>query len=326
MKNPKLSDQKLRLEFDESPDANLVLVEVNGQTLSSKELNDRVESQLAHQADQMRPDQVAGAIAHFRSEAIRDFITTVLLECEAAARGIVPPPEALEKALADVTSRLPPGMELTEALAAGGLTVADFQERLAKELRVRALVDQELAKAQPATEAEAESFYNEQQTTLEAPETVAARHILIMSDAKDDVNAKKAKRTRIEGIRRDLEAGADFATLAKAHSDCPSGKEGGGSLGSFGRAQMVKEFEEAAFSQPLNKVGPVVETQFGFHLIEVTEKSAGHVRPYAECKEQILDHLNKVRRHHIFATLIESLKAKGMIRMDPSVQMESEQG
>jgi peptidyl-prolyl cis-trans isomerase C len=323
MKDSKLSDKKLRLEFDQSPDANLVLVEVNGQTLSANELTDRVEAQMAQHAENMRPDQVAGAIAHLRTAAIRDFITTVLLEGEAIARGIVPPPGELEKAMADVASRLPPGLKLEDALGQSGLALADFKERLTKELRVRVMVDQELAKARPATEAETETFFKEQQAVLEAPETVAARHILIMSDEQDDAKTKEVKRAKIEGIRRELEGGADFEALAKAHSDCPSGKEGG-SLGTFGRGQMVKAFEEAAFTQPLNKVGPVVETPFGFHLVEVTEKNAGHIRPFSECREQILEHLNKVNRHEVFTAFVNSLQAKATIKMDPSVEGELE--
>ncbi len=323
MNKPKLSDQKFNLEFDQAAEENLVLVEVNGQTLSANELNDRVEAQMAQHAEEMRPDQVAGAIAHLRAGTIRDFITTVLLEGEAAARGVAPAPGELEKAMADVASRLPAGVDFKEALATSGLKLAEFQERLNKELRVRALVDQELAKAKVVTEADVETFYKEQQAVLEAPETVAARHILIMSDEQDDAKTKAAKRAKIDGLRLDLEGGADFAALAKTHSDCPSGKEGG-SLGTFGRGQMVKAFEEAAFSQPLNKVGPVVETPFGFHLVEVTEKKAGYIRPFSECKPQILDHLNKVHRHEVFTAFIESLQAKATIRMDPSIEGELE--
>jgi hypothetical protein len=76
---------------DESPDANLVLVEVNGQTLSSSQLDDLVEAQMAQQGASLKPDQVADAIRHFRAHAIRDFITQVLLEDEAAARKLEVP-------------------------------------------------------------------------------------------------------------------------------------------------------------------------------------------------------------------------------------------
>ncbi|HRR33131.1 MAG TPA: peptidylprolyl isomerase [Kiritimatiellia bacterium] len=83
---------------------------------------------------------------------------------------------------------------------------------------------------------------------------------------------KAAKKDKIASIKKQLEDGADFAELAKANSDCPSGQKGG-DLGEFTRGQMVKPFEDAAFSQEIGKVGDIVETQFGYHLIKVTAKS-----------------------------------------------------
>ena len=85
-------------------------------------------------------------------------------------------------------------------------------------------------------------------------------------------NPKAAQLTKIEGIKKQLEDGADFAELAKAHSDCPS-KQKGGDLGTFQRGQMVKPFENAAFAQEVGKVGDIIETPFGYHLILVTAKN-----------------------------------------------------
>jgi peptidyl-prolyl cis-trans isomerase C len=304
-----------------TPESNLVLVEVNGQTLTANDLNDRVEARLSQQADALKPEQVAQAIGSLRAATLHDFITATLLEGEAAARDVVPPAGELEKAMADVAGRLPAGVNLKEALSMGGVSLDDFKERLNKELRVRAMVDQELVKAPPATEEEAATFYKEQQAALETPDMVTARHILVMSDEHDDEKTKAAQRAKIDGIRGQLVGGADFETLAKEHSECPSGKEGG-SLGSFGRGQMVKPFEDAAFSQAVNEIGPVVETPFGYHLVQVTGKQGGTIRPYAECKQVILDHLNKINRHRVFMALIEALKAKAVIRLDPSVEAE----
>jgi len=86
----------------------------------------------------------------------------------------------------------------------------------------------------------------------------------------DKINAEK--KAKIEDLKKQLDAGADFAELAKANSDCPSGQNGG-DLGAFTRGRMVPAFEEAAFSQEIGKVGDIVETQFGYHLIKVTEKT-----------------------------------------------------
>jgi len=90
--------------------------------------------------------------------------------------------------------------------------------------------------------------------------TASARHILV----KD--------RDACERIKAEIEAGADFADMARQHSDCPSGQRGG-DLGSFARGRMVKEFDEVVFAAPLHQVQGPVQTQFGYHLIEITARS-----------------------------------------------------
>ncbi len=87
-----------------------------------------------------------------------------------------------------------------------------------------------------------------------------ARHILVSTE--ENCNALK---TQIEG-------GADFAELAKEHSSCPSGKQGG-DLGEFGPGQMVKEFDAVVFHEELGKIHGPVKTQFGYHLLEITSRS-----------------------------------------------------
>lgn len=87
-----------------------------------------------------------------------------------------------------------------------------------------------------------------------------ARHILV--DTQEEC----------ENIKKEIESGADFAEVAKERSKCPS-KEQGGHLGEFSLGQMVKEFEDVVFSEEVGKVHGPVQTQFGFHLIEITSRS-----------------------------------------------------
>ncbi len=89
--------------------------------------------------------------------------------------------------------------------------------------------------------------------------TASARHILV--DTEEQCLT----------LKEEIEAGKDFSEVAKEHSNCPS-KMQGGALGSFGRGQMVKEFDEVVFSAELNKVQGPVKTQFGYHLVEVTKR------------------------------------------------------
>ena len=87
----------------------------------------------------------------------------------------------------------------------------------------------------------------------------SARHILV------------ATQENCDEIKKQIEAGADFAELAREHSQCPSGKQGG-DLGKFSRGQMVKEFDQVVFSEEIGKVHGPVQTQFGYHLIEITSR------------------------------------------------------
>jgi parvulin-like peptidyl-prolyl isomerase len=94
-----------------------------------------------------------------------------------------------------------------------------------------------------------------------------------IEEANKAIPEKSAVLAKITDIKKQLDGGADFAELAKEHSACPSGKEKGGSLDSFQRGQMVAEFDKAAFEQEIGKVGDIVETRFGYHLILVTAKN-----------------------------------------------------
>jgi peptidyl-prolyl cis-trans isomerase C len=89
--------------------------------------------------------------------------------------------------------------------------------------------------------------------------TAAARHILVADESV------------CQDLKKEIENGADFGELAKKHSSCPSGAQGG-ALGTFSPGQMVKEFDEVVFSAPVGEVQGPVKTQFGYHLVEVTHR------------------------------------------------------
>jgi parvulin-like peptidyl-prolyl isomerase len=102
---------------------------------------------------------------------------------------------------------------------------------------------------------------------------VRASHILLMYKGSMRSQADRSKEealAAIQSFKDDLNDGADFGQIARQFSDCPSGEEGG-DLGRFGRGQMVPEFEEAAFAMQPGEVSGVIETPFGFHLIQRTE-------------------------------------------------------
>lgn len=101
---------------------------------------------------------------------------------------------------------------------------------------------------------------------------VQASHILLMYDGSMRSTATRSKdeaQQQIGQLKQQIDQGADFADLARAHSDCPS-KAQGGDLGRFGRGQMVGPFEDAAFALDVGATSDVIETPFGYHLIRRT--------------------------------------------------------
>ena len=103
-------------------------------------------------------------------------------------------------------------------------------------------------------------------------DTVGASHILLMYAGSMRSTATRSKEDalkEIRGFKQMMDDGIEFEALARANSDCPSGKDGG-ALGVFGRGQMVPEFEQAAFAMNVGDVSDVVETAFGYHLIKRT--------------------------------------------------------
>jgi parvulin-like peptidyl-prolyl isomerase len=102
--------------------------------------------------------------------------------------------------------------------------------------------------------------------------TVRASHILLMYKGSDRSTASRSKeeaQQQIQGLLTQIQGGADFAALARQHSDCPS-KAKGGDLGTFGKGQMVKAFEDTTFALPVGGTSGIVETQFGYHIIQRT--------------------------------------------------------
>ena len=133
-----------------------------------------------------------------------------------------------------------------------------------------------------AAEAMARAAYKAKPERFKSEEQVRARHILVAgTDAESKAKAEK--------ILADIKAGGDFASLAKEHSADKSNADKGGDLGFFTRGKMVPEFETAAFTlAKAGDVSGVVETKFGFHIIQLQEKKSAGVRPYDEVKADLV--------------------------------------
>lgn len=167
------------------------------------------------------------------------------------------------------------------------------------------LVDPDALRAQiKVTDQEVRQEYDTKQQEFNRPEQVKARHILIRTS--ETVTEEQA-RARIEEARKRIQAGADFGVVAGEVSEEPGAKERGGNLGWFGRGQMVKPFEDAAFAAQAGQIIGPVKTDFGIHLIQVQEKRPGGLVPFDEIKEQVRGRLAFVRAQELAQTKAKEL-------------------
>lgn len=248
-------------EAPKSPDD--VIASVNGKKFLRKEMDAFVDAMLKHYGDRIPAGQRDGAREQFENRAAYSFIMKNVLLGEAKKCGIA-------VGEADRTNQL---AKMEAAMKRQGKTADQFfkdsplGEKAAREefeegLLIDKLIEKNVLDKVAVSDDEIKARIDE---IKKENEEIAVRNKGIAAD-------KEKARARIDAIKKRLEAGEDFGEIAKNESDCPSGKKNG-DLGSFARGQMVKPFEDAAFSQPVGKVGGVVETQFGFHLIKVTAKT-----------------------------------------------------
>ena len=299
----KLSDKPAAPKLDPA----MVLIDVGGKKMTVAEADRQVMAMLGSKADQIPPAQMEALMGRFRQQAVQGFVVRTLLTQEADKRKFVVSDKDIDSELALIKTRLPEGKNLDDILKSEGMTIDQLRSDLTAKLRIDMLLKAEVPTNGVVSDEEISKFYNEQKERFLQPETVEARHILIKVDATEDAKAKADKKAKIEGIRKQLVEGGDFAKLALANSDCPS-KERGGDLGSFPRGQMVKEFEEAAFNQATNAIGPVVETQFGYHIIQVMAHNAANTNSLEEMKPRLVEHLKQKQQMEVFEKLIERLK------------------
>ncbi|MFC4804841.1 peptidylprolyl isomerase [Filifactor villosus] len=181
---------------------------------------------------------------------------------------------------------------------------SEFKEQLASvtENLLTQLAIKQILNSVSVSEEEKKAFYEENRSHFLQGEKIEASHILVDSE-------EKANELYIK-----VEEGEDFASLASEHSSCPS-KTSGGSLGQFGRGQMVPEFEQAAFSLELGEVSKPVKTQFGYHLIKLTGKQEAEQLHYESVSNDIEANLLSQKQHQAYQERIKSLLDKYPVEM-----------
>ena len=174
------------------------------------------------------------------------------------------------------------------------LPVQQVQERIAGD-------------AEPSEE-EIQKFYDENKAAqFTQPAQRCVRHILFNKDQQQ----------KAEDVKAQLQDGGDFAALAEKNSQDPGSAENGGDLGCLGKGETVPPFEEAAFAAETGEIVGPVETEFGYHVIEVTEIREEQTQPLSEVETQITDQLAATQQEEEFTKWIEDQKKERNVKYLP---------
>jgi peptidyl-prolyl cis-trans isomerase C len=246
-------------------------VEVDGVKLSKVRLEQEINEKMKALKDQIPKESQERAKGEIRKVLIDEFIVQTLLKGEISRKKAAATDKEVDEVLDAMKAQLPKGMTMDDIYKKNNLDAKKMREDIGMNIALNKLVMAELGGKVKVTDQEISDFYNKNIDQFKKPEAVHARHILVAVEKGANDKVKAEKKAKADDLRKQLVNGADFAALAAKSSDCPS-KQNGGDLGFFPRGQMVKSFDDAAFAQQTNAIGPVVETQFGYHIIQVVER------------------------------------------------------
>jgi len=250
-----------------------------------------------------------------RNEAFNWIVSMKLLSQEAAKLKIEPEQKEIDGALKSIKNRFPSEQHFQDALRQNNITMDDFLTNLKNELIVHKLLEQKFViEVGEISNSEAMDFYNKNQEQFLKSEKARVHHILLR--VNDWSDSKDVSRTKAEGqlILSKLKNGESFENLARQYSDDPSAANGG-DFGVFSKGDMLKEFEDAAFKLKVGEFSDLVQTQLGFHIIQLDEKVGSEKIPFENVEVQIKQRIQQEKSNRFFEKYVIELRDKADIKI-----------
>jgi peptidyl-prolyl cis-trans isomerase C len=296
-----------------------LVASVNGVAITGAEVEREVNNLIQQFGGQIPPEQMNQIQPRLQRQALDNLINMKLLGREAERSEITIDPEEVTKRIDEIAKRFPSVEEFQKQLAASGMTERALRGQIEQALKIESMIEGKTGEATEVTEEEISAFYEENPENFQMPERVQASHILIGVADDDDESAKEEKQQQLTDLRRQILEGADFAELAEQYSSCPS-KAKGGDLGFFTRGQMVKPFEDVAFALATGELSDVVETQFGYHLIKVSDHEEERELPLEAVQDRIKAFLENRKREQAVNDYIIQLRNAATIEYGDAFQ------
>jgi parvulin-like peptidyl-prolyl isomerase len=282
------------------PAANNVLVRAKNFEITTTEVIQTIQDNAGSRTAQLK-DMDAGQLKSIVDRSAVQLGEKRILLGEALKAKAVIPPGDLDKALKAEYDRAGGEQGFLNALKTNGISIDHVKKSLEEQLLINSFLEATLAKETQIKPEDVEKAYGEDKTA-------SVRHILLLTQGKNEQEKTEARK-KIEDILAKAKAGEDFAARAKQFSEDPGSKDNGGLYQDFARGAMVKPFEDAAFSVPVGQISGIVETTYGYHVLQIVDRKK-ETRPLNEVRAEIEARLKKSRQVDTFSTYVTKLKEK----------------
>ena len=294
---------------------------VNGESITEEAFNAQIEnlkkSYLMQRGTALPPDQEE----ILKKQVLQAMISKYVLLQKYREMGLSVDPDRVEQEFQKVKDQYPSEADFNNALTEQGYDTARLRKEITQSLQVYK-IQQEVVADVAVTDDEMKRGYNANLDKFTQPESVRARHILVQVEANASEEQKAEAMKKIEAIQAELSGGADFAEVAKAKSEGPSGPNGG-DLGYFTADKMVPPFSTAAFALKPGETSGIVETQFGYHIIKVEERKDPWLPSFDQVKDSLEPQLLQQKQQMVFEEyLINAQSAAEINIIRPDLQPE----
>jgi len=235
---------------------------------------------------ELRRQFAAGSDAYGEDEALREMIDERIIIRVAEENEIAVKESELDQAIQNILKSNNISQDQFELMLANQeTTLADYREQVRRQMLIQRVTAIEV-KRPPVSDDEVAAYYDRHRERFVDPGRVRASHIILLASRERDPEHYEQARAKIAAIKKEIDAGADFAAMAGKYSQDGSARQGG-DLDWFERGKMIPAFERAAFAMEVGQIGGPVETAFGFHLIKVTGRETPKQLPFDEVKGEI---------------------------------------